>query len=90
LDVNKKYSGGINTFLNGILTGLSDGRISKNYIIYCSKDNEIFFKKYKPFFKIKTFDYKKNFYYSLIIYLLIKFLMKYMIKLKFYTPLLVY
>ena len=67
LDVNKKYSGGINTFLSGILTGLSDGRKNKNYIIYCSKDNEIFFNKYKPFFKIKTFDYKKNFYYSFYI-----------------------
>jgi glycosyltransferase involved in cell wall biosynthesis len=63
LDVNENYNGGINSFLDGILKGLCENKLNDNYIIFCSKNNKNFFKKYKKFFKIQTFDYKKKFYY---------------------------
>lgn len=71
LEIKPDYAGGINTYLEGLLSGFNSvDRNQTNFIIFCSQKNKYFFEplaKEYNFNLIKVKYYNKNIYYLFIL-----------------------
>lgn len=68
LDIKPNYSGGINTYLFGLLDGFKNKKVKNiEFIIFCTKNNKHIFESYKDFKIIEISSFNIVFRYCLLI-----------------------